>query len=122
MRFILWLQYFDKVTVQTTPILIGECDIGFHKVLALYDFPAQHWQSIRTTNPIESTFATIRHRTKRSKECLSRDGIPASVSFRNPMICASENRFFMSTFSSESGLYQDHGGSQNGVQVNLASQ
>ena len=45
------------------------------ELLAFYDFPAQHWQSIRTTNPIESTFATIRHRTKRSKGCLSRDGM-----------------------------------------------
>ncbi len=35
----------------------------------------KNWQSIRTTNPIESTFATIRHRTKRSKGCLSRDGM-----------------------------------------------
>ena len=34
-----------------------------------------HWQSIRTTNPIESAFATIRHRTKRSKGCLTRDGM-----------------------------------------------
>jgi transposase-like protein len=45
------------------------------ELLAFYDFPAQHWQSIRTTNPIESTFGTIRHRTKRSKGCLSRDGM-----------------------------------------------
>jgi len=45
------------------------------ELLAFYDFPAQHWQSIRTSNPIESSFATIRHRTKRSKGCLSRDGI-----------------------------------------------
>jgi putative transposase len=45
------------------------------ELLAFYDFPAQHWQSIRTTNPIESTFATIRHRTKRSKGCLTRDGM-----------------------------------------------
>jgi putative transposase len=35
----------------------------------------QYWQSIRTTNQIESTFATIRHRTKRSKGCLFRDGM-----------------------------------------------
>jgi transposase-like protein len=42
------------------------------ELLAFYDFPAAHWKSIRTTNPIESTFATIRHRTKRSKGCLSR--------------------------------------------------
>ena len=45
------------------------------ELLAFYDFPAKHWQSIRTSNPIESTFATIRHRTKRSKGCLSRDGM-----------------------------------------------
>ena len=45
------------------------------ELLTFYDFPAQHWQSIRTTNPIESTFGTIRHRTKRSKGCLTRDGM-----------------------------------------------
>ena len=45
------------------------------KLMAFYDFPAQHWQSIRTSNPIESTFGTIRHRTKCSKGCLSRDGM-----------------------------------------------
>lgn len=45
------------------------------ELLAFYDFPAKHWQSLRTTNPIESTFGTIRHRTKRSKGCLSRDGM-----------------------------------------------
>jgi len=45
------------------------------ELMAFFDFPAQHWQSIRTSNPIESTFGTIRHRTKRSKGCLSRDGM-----------------------------------------------
>ena len=45
------------------------------QLMAFYDFPAQHWPSIRTSNPIESSFATIRHRTKRSKGCLSRDGM-----------------------------------------------
>jgi transposase-like protein len=45
------------------------------ELMAFYDFPAQHWQSIRTSNPIESAFATIRHRTKRSKGCLTRDGM-----------------------------------------------
>ena len=44
----------------------------YDQLLTFYDFPAKHWQSIRTTNPIESVFATIRHRTKRSKGCLSR--------------------------------------------------
>ncbi len=46
-----------------------------HDLLNFYDFPQMHWQSIRTSNPIESTFATIRHRTKRSKGCLNRDGM-----------------------------------------------
>jgi transposase-like protein len=45
------------------------------ELMAFYDFPAQHWQSLRTTNPIEATFGTIRHRTKRSKGCLTRDGM-----------------------------------------------
>ena len=34
------------------------------ELLAFYDFPAEHWVHLRTTNPIESTFATVRHRTK----------------------------------------------------------
>ena len=38
-------------------------------LLVFYDFPAEHWSSIRTTNPIESTFATVRLRTKRTKGC-----------------------------------------------------
>ncbi|MCU7880418.1 MAG: transposase, partial [Candidatus Thiodiazotropha sp. (ex Lucinoma aequizonata)] len=45
------------------------------ELMAFYDFPAPHWQSTRTNNPIESTFGTIRHRTKRSKGCLLRDGM-----------------------------------------------
>jgi transposase-like protein len=37
------------------------------QLLAFYDYPAEHWQHLRTTNPIESTFATVRHRTKVTK-------------------------------------------------------
>jgi len=37
------------------------------ELLAFYDFPAEHWIHLRTTNPIESTFATVRHRTKVTK-------------------------------------------------------
>lgn len=40
-------------------------------LLAFYDFPAEHWRHLRTSNPIESTFATVRHRTVRAKGCLS---------------------------------------------------
>jgi transposase-like protein len=42
-------------------------------LLTFYDFPAEHWIHIRTTNPIESSFATIRHRTSRTKNCVSRN-------------------------------------------------
>lgn len=42
------------------------------ELLAFYDFPAAHWASIRTTNPIESAFATVRLRSKRAKNCGSR--------------------------------------------------
>ena len=45
------------------------------ELLTFYKFPAQHWPSLRTTNPIESTFGTIRHRTARTKGCLTRDGL-----------------------------------------------
>lgn len=41
-------------------------------LLAFYDSPAEHWKHIRTTNPIESTFATVRHRTGQTKGSLSR--------------------------------------------------
>ena len=45
------------------------------ELLTFFQFPAEHWPSLRTTNPIESTFGTIRHRTVRTKGCLTRDGM-----------------------------------------------
>jgi transposase-like protein len=48
-------------------------------LLAFYDFPAEHWKHLRTSNVIESTFATIRHRTVRSKGCLSNKTAPAMM-------------------------------------------
>jgi len=41
-------------------------------LFTFYDFPAEHWIHLRSTNPIESTFATVRHRTKRTKGCGTR--------------------------------------------------
>lgn len=49
------------------------------QMLAFYDFPAEHWQHIRTTNPIESTFATVRLRTAKTRGCVSRDSILSMV-------------------------------------------
>jgi transposase-like protein len=40
-------------------------------LLTFYDFPATHWQHIRTSNPIESTFATIRLRADKTRNCVS---------------------------------------------------
>ena len=39
------------------------------RLLTFYDFPAEHWKHIRTSNPIESTFATVRQRTVKTKKC-----------------------------------------------------
>src|SRR5271154_5936212 len=58
-----WAVKYDKA---------AECLIKDREaLLAFYDFPAEHWKHLRTSNVIESSFATIRHRTVRSKGCLS---------------------------------------------------
>lgn len=48
-------------------------------LLAFYDFPAAHWMHLRTTNPIESTFATVRLRTAKTRGCVSRGSILSMV-------------------------------------------
>jgi transposase-like protein len=48
-------------------------------LLAFYDFPAEHWVHLRTTNPIESTFATVRLRTDKTRGCVSQDSILSLV-------------------------------------------
>lgn len=50
-------------------------------LLTLYDFPAEHWRHLRTTNPIESTFATVRLRTKKVCGCFSRTTV-LTMSFK----------------------------------------
>ena len=69
--FKLFIQSYEAKYPKATVCLQKDRD----ELMAFYDFPATHWQSIRTSNPIESSFATIRHRTKRSKGCLTRDGM-----------------------------------------------
>lgn len=54
------------------PAAIKKLTKDREELLAFYDFPAAHWASIRTTNPIESAFATVRLRSKRAKNCGSR--------------------------------------------------
>jgi transposase-like protein len=49
------------------------------RLFTFYDFPAEHWGHLRTTNPIESTFATVRLRTVRTKGCGSRSATLSMV-------------------------------------------
>jgi len=48
-------------------------------MLTFYDFPAEHWKHIRTTNPVESVFATVRNRTRKTRGCLNRKTALAMV-------------------------------------------
>jgi len=69
---------FDHFLEKYQAKYLGACDClqkDRDVLLTFYDFPAEHWGHLRTTNPIESTFGTIRHPTKRSKGCLTRDGM-----------------------------------------------
>jgi putative transposase len=77
-----WMAETKKDALVALELFVGTYDAKYEKavdcltkdrdvLLAFYDFPAEHWKHLRTTNPIESTFATVRHRTIRSKGCLS---------------------------------------------------
>jgi len=63
-----FLETFTAKYPKASECLTKDKDVLF----TFYDFPAEHWQHIRSTNPIESTFATVRHRTRRTKGCGSR--------------------------------------------------
>lgn len=59
-------------TYEAKYVMAADCLARNREILlAFYDFPAAHWQHLRTTNPIESTFATIRLRTVKTRNCLS---------------------------------------------------
>ncbi len=66
--FVLFLETFSGKYPAATRCLEKDCDV----LLAFYDFPAEHWIHLRTSNPIESTFATVRLRTAKTKGCGSR--------------------------------------------------
>jgi len=66
--FDLFLATYEAKYPKATKCLAKDRD----ELLAFYAFPAEHWVHLRTTNPIESTFATVRLRTKRTKGCGSR--------------------------------------------------
>jgi len=63
-----FLTEYEAKYPKATDCLRKDEDVLF----TFYDFPAEHWMHIRTTNPIESAFATVRHRTRQTKGCGSR--------------------------------------------------
>lgn len=71
--------YFVKSYEAKHPKATGCLLKDKEELLAFYDFPAEHWTHIRTSNPIESTFATVRHRTYKAKGCFSRTTILTMV-------------------------------------------
>jgi putative transposase len=70
-----FLTTYEVKYAKATECLVKDRD----SLLTFYDFPAEHWIHIRTTNPIESTFATVRLRTAKTRGCVSRAGILAMV-------------------------------------------
>jgi len=66
--FEVFVSTFQAKYPQAVECLVKDKDV----LLTFYDFPAEHWVHLRTTNPIESTFATVRLRTERTKGCGSR--------------------------------------------------
>jgi len=66
--FDLFVKIYQAKYPKATACLVKDKE----ELLVFYDFPAEHWKHLRTTNPIESTFATVRLRTKRTKGAGSR--------------------------------------------------
>jgi transposase-like protein len=78
----IWMTESREDAIKAFNLFLDKCGVKYaqaanclakdrDELLAFYEFPAEHWKHIQTTNPIESTFATVRYRTKRSKGCLS---------------------------------------------------
>jgi putative transposase len=61
------IKAFDELYGAKFPKAVKKITDDVTELLAFYDYPAEHWVHLRTTNPIESTFATVRHRTKVTK-------------------------------------------------------
>ena len=59
-------------------------------LLAFYDFPAEHWKHIRSTNPIESTFATVRLRTVKTRGAVSTETV---LPFVFKLVQSAQNRW-----------------------------
>src|SRR5215472_17363436 len=61
------IKKFEAAYGAKFPKAVAKITDGLDQLLAFYDYPCEHWVHLRTTNPIESTFATVRHRAKVTK-------------------------------------------------------
>ena len=84
--FDLFIETFEARYPKAVECLAKDRDV----LLTFYDFPAEHWVHLRTTNPIESTFATVRLRTARTKGCGSRK---ACLTMVFKLACCAERRW-----------------------------
>ena len=84
--FELFIETFEARYPKAVECLAKDRDV----LLTFYDFPAEHWVHLRTTNPIESTFATVRLRTARTKGCGSR---MACLTMVFKLACCAERRW-----------------------------
>ena len=86
----IWMAETKKEANAAFDLFVGTYEVKYERAVAklvkdrdvlltFYDFPAEHWKHIRTTNPIESVFATIRNRTRKTKGCLNRKTALAMV-------------------------------------------
>ena len=81
---------FDATYGSKFPKAVAKLTNDLDELLAFYDYPAEHWVHLRTTNPIESTFATVRHRTKITRGPGSR---AAGLAMAFKLIVAAQDRW-----------------------------
>ena len=81
---------FDSTYGAKFPKAVAKITDDVEQLLALYDFPAEHWIHLRTTNPIESTFATVRNQSKITKGPGSR---AAGIAMAYKLIEAAQSRW-----------------------------
>jgi transposase-like protein len=81
---------FDATYGSKFPKAVAKLTNDLDELLAFYDYPAEHWIHLRTTNPIESTFATVRHRTKITRGPGSR---AAGLAMAFKLIAAAQDRW-----------------------------
>ena len=84
------MKEFEAAYGAKFPKAVAKITDDVEQLLAFYDFPAEHWVHLRTTNPIESTFATVRNRSKITKGPGSR---AAGIAMAYKLIEAAQSRW-----------------------------